>query len=137
MIEIWKDIKGFEGLYQVSNLGRVKSVDRFRKVNGGTRLQKGCLLKNSPMPFLLLWDVHICRLGIVVRNVRRTQSYGRLAADDVARTLASLSPYRAPVMPCERLDMIDVWLSFPIVAIENQRASVSREMRTAARDDVA
>ena len=48
MIEIWKDIKGFEGLYQVSNLGRVKSVDRFRKVNGGTRLQKGCLLKNSP-----------------------------------------------------------------------------------------
>lgn len=24
--EIWKDIKGYEGLYQVSNLGRVKSV---------------------------------------------------------------------------------------------------------------
>ena len=23
--EIWKDIKGFEGLYQVSNYGRVKS----------------------------------------------------------------------------------------------------------------
>lgn len=26
--EIWKDIKGFEGLYQISNFGRVKSVDR-------------------------------------------------------------------------------------------------------------
>ena len=26
--EIWKDIKGYEGLYQVSNLGRVKSLDR-------------------------------------------------------------------------------------------------------------
>ena len=26
MEEIWKDIKGFEGLYQVSNMGRVKSV---------------------------------------------------------------------------------------------------------------
>ena len=26
--EIWKDIKGFEGIYQVSNLGRVKSVKR-------------------------------------------------------------------------------------------------------------
>ena len=25
MEEIWKDIKGYEGLYQVSNLGRVKS----------------------------------------------------------------------------------------------------------------
>ena len=26
--EIWKDIKGYEGLYQVSNLGRVKSLPR-------------------------------------------------------------------------------------------------------------
>lgn len=25
-MEIWKDIKGYEGLYQVSNLGRVKSL---------------------------------------------------------------------------------------------------------------
>lgn len=28
MNEVWKDIKGYEGLYQVSNLGRVKSVKR-------------------------------------------------------------------------------------------------------------
>jgi hypothetical protein len=28
MDEIWKDIKGHEGLYQVSNLGRVKSLKR-------------------------------------------------------------------------------------------------------------
>ena len=26
--EIWKNIKDYEGLYQVSNLGRVKSMDR-------------------------------------------------------------------------------------------------------------
>lgn len=26
--EVWKDILNFEGLYQVSNLGRVKSLDR-------------------------------------------------------------------------------------------------------------
>lgn len=26
--EIWKDIVGYEGLYQVSNLGRVKSINR-------------------------------------------------------------------------------------------------------------
>ena len=25
--EIWKDIQGYEGLYQVSNLGRVKSLN--------------------------------------------------------------------------------------------------------------
>ena len=29
MKEIWKDIIGFEGLYQVSNLGRIKSVERY------------------------------------------------------------------------------------------------------------
>ncbi|MCF0232461.1 MAG: NUMOD4 motif-containing HNH endonuclease [Enterococcus sp.] len=29
MSEIWRDIKGYEGLYQVSNLGRVKSLDRY------------------------------------------------------------------------------------------------------------
>lgn len=28
MCEIWKDISGYEGLYQVSNLGHVRSVDR-------------------------------------------------------------------------------------------------------------
>lgn len=26
--EIWKDIEGYEGLYQVSNMGRVRSLDR-------------------------------------------------------------------------------------------------------------
>ena len=26
--EIWKDIKGYEGIYQVSNFGRVKSLER-------------------------------------------------------------------------------------------------------------
>ena len=26
--EIWKDIKGYEGHYQVSNMGRVKSLER-------------------------------------------------------------------------------------------------------------
>ena len=27
-MEIWKNIKGYEGLYQVSNMGRVKSLER-------------------------------------------------------------------------------------------------------------
>lgn len=31
MKEIWKDIEGYEGLYQISNLGRVKSLERYRK----------------------------------------------------------------------------------------------------------
>lgn len=31
MNEIWKDIPGYENLYQVSNLGRVRSLDRVVK----------------------------------------------------------------------------------------------------------
>lgn len=29
--EVWKDVKNYEGLYQVSNLGRVKSLERMAK----------------------------------------------------------------------------------------------------------
>jgi len=39
MNEIWKDIKGYEGLYQVSNLGRVKSLDRMVKVYGKRKMK--------------------------------------------------------------------------------------------------
>lgn len=33
-MEVWKDIKGSEGRYQISNKGRVKSLER--KVNNHT-----------------------------------------------------------------------------------------------------
>jgi hypothetical protein len=52
MTETWKDIPGYEGHYQVSDLGRVRSVDRrVRTVakNGAesTRAVPGCLLSAS------------------------------------------------------------------------------------------
>lgn len=34
MIEVWKDIAGYEGMYQVSNLGRVKSLERWVQNHG-------------------------------------------------------------------------------------------------------
>lgn len=46
--EEWKDISGYEGLYQVSNLGRVKGLDRVVKTkNGRTQSKKGMVLKNK------------------------------------------------------------------------------------------
>lgn len=30
-MEIWKDIDGYEGYYQVSNMGRIKSLARFKQ----------------------------------------------------------------------------------------------------------
>ena len=36
-IEVWEDIKGYEGLYQVSNMGRVKSLERTVTRKNGRR----------------------------------------------------------------------------------------------------
>ena len=46
MQEIWKDVKGFEGFYQVSNLGRVRSLDRIVvSENRSTQKIKGAIKK--------------------------------------------------------------------------------------------
>lgn len=37
MEEIWKDIAGYEGMYQISNLGRVKSLSRETKNQYGNK----------------------------------------------------------------------------------------------------
>lgn len=54
-IEIWKDIDGYEGLYEVSDLGRIKSLKRNRFMNGYISLyQEVKLTKNkSYIPFLV------------------------------------------------------------------------------------
>lgn len=35
MKEIWKDIKGYEGHYQVSNIGNVRSMTKTVNTKGG------------------------------------------------------------------------------------------------------
>ena len=45
--EVWKDIAGYEGLYQVSNLGRVKSLARKVATGRGWRIIKETILKQS------------------------------------------------------------------------------------------
>ena len=52
MTEIWEDIKGYEGLYQISNLGKIKSLDHVVKTSNkykatGSRMVKGKMLKCS------------------------------------------------------------------------------------------
>ena len=50
-MEIWKDITGYEGYFQVSNLGNFRSLDRIIKYkNSGTRLYPGKpLLKETTL----------------------------------------------------------------------------------------
>lgn len=45
MEEIWKDIPGYEGIYQVSNIGRVKSLHRKVNHRYGQRIVKERILK--------------------------------------------------------------------------------------------
>ena len=48
MQEIWKDIEGYEGFYQVSNLGRVRSLDHIaHSKNGVPQYRHGKILKQS------------------------------------------------------------------------------------------
>ena len=62
MEEIWKDIEGFEGLYQVSNLGRVKS-------SYTNRILKGYKITGSYL------GVRLCK-----NNIKSTKKIHRLVA---------------------------------------------------------
>lgn len=47
MKEIWKKIKGFEDIYEISNKGRIRSLDRIIiKKNGSVFYKKGKILSN-------------------------------------------------------------------------------------------
>lgn len=62
--EIWKDINGYENLYQVSNLGRVKSLNRVVNcAHNGKRITRGKImapLKREQCGYLL---VNLCKNG--------------------------------------------------------------------------
>lgn len=46
--EIWKTIPGFEGMYEVSSLGNVRSLDRIVRGNhGGVQVKRGRILKQE------------------------------------------------------------------------------------------
>lgn len=70
MKEIWKDIKNYEGFYQVSNLGRVKRVEHKRYDRNQIlkeRIVKITIPKNDDYPYLSL-----CKNGIYTRkNIHR------------------------------------------------------------------
>ena len=65
-MEIWKDIPGYEGLYQVSDLGQVKSYDMLVNNCGKSKsLRRGRILKKTNIKGYE--RVHLCKDGKVMQ----------------------------------------------------------------------
>lgn len=67
-LEVWKDVKGYNGLYQVSNIGRVKSLKR------NTARERIMKLKETRDGYL---NVNLCKQGNVA-----TKKVHRLVAEN-------------------------------------------------------
>jgi hypothetical protein len=67
-VEIWKDIKDYEGLYQISSWGRVKSLGRI-KMSGFSK--NGTFYREKILCFVTLkkgyYSVGLCKNSIVKR----------------------------------------------------------------------
>ena len=65
--EIWKDVEGWEGQYQVSNFGNIRSLDKSVKTWYGSRVCKGKIL----LPFKSKWGYLIATFS----NKQKHQKY--------------------------------------------------------------
>lgn len=72
MSEIWKDVEGYEGLYQVSNLGRIKSFRESAKFGNPKEFYLN--------PYLINSGYHVVTLYLKDRTKRKFQVH-RLVAE--------------------------------------------------------
>lgn len=68
MLEIWRDIKNYEGIYEVSNLGRIKSISR-----NGTIKENRILKPNKVMGY--------SQVGLQKYGTRKYKKIHRLVAE--------------------------------------------------------
>lgn len=74
-MEIWRDIKGYEGLYQVSNEGRVRSLDRDIETLTGIRHYKEKIITRN------LKDNLYFEVSLYNKNSREHRRVNRLVAE--------------------------------------------------------
>lgn len=76
-LEEWRDIVGYEGLYQVSNLGRVKSVPHLVKNRSGCRMLPERILKQRNSS----WGGNYLQVQLYNRQNRECKAVHRLVAE--------------------------------------------------------
>ncbi len=74
-MEEWKDIKGYEGQYQISNLGRVKSLAR--QVNSGC--YSGYISKEKMLNLVPDKDGYL-KTSLSLNGIRKSYRINRLVA---------------------------------------------------------
>lgn len=77
--EIWRDIKGYEGLYQVSNLGRVKSVEKTCNIGKGNYYRAEKIRKQKESAYSS-GKTKYWRVGLSKRSKIRYYAVHRLVA---------------------------------------------------------
>lgn len=73
-LEVWRDITGYEGLYQVSNYGRIKSLARKVKKKGGLRSVKSRILT------LILGGNGYLKVNLYKEGIRKSRNVHILVA---------------------------------------------------------
>ena len=116
MYEIWKDIPGYEGKYQVSNLGRVKSLPRVQE-----QMSKGKNYHTHKIPGKILkprkkkcghMQVHICGKNEAVHKLVMLTFVGErptgveICHNDSNPANNSLDNLRYDTREANRVDMI-------------------------------
>lgn len=71
-MEVWKSVVGYEGLYEVSSLGRVKSLERKCNTRSGIRTVPEKILVNG------LDSYGYYQVNLYVENIRNTWKVHRL-----------------------------------------------------------
>lgn len=75
MVENWKDVPGYEGLYMASSLGKIKSLDRVIPSKCGSKMTRygkilsPSLIKSSGYRFMTFVDAHANRKQMLIHRV--------------------------------------------------------------------
>lgn len=72
MEESWKDIKGYEGYYQVSTLGRIKSLERIINENGKY------IKPEKILSIKCCWYAQIC---FSINGIKKTKKIHKIVAE--------------------------------------------------------